>query len=603
MLLTATPHAGDEPAFSRLCRTGALNDSPILMFRRSRHDAGLQVDRRVARLTVTLSPDERRMHAVLARYTRAAWTGAAHGPRADALLALVVLNKRALSSARSLHASVTRRLQLLGDPSSEWQQPGFRFDEDGETDADDEAPAALGCPALVDGARERKYLMVLAAVAARAARHESKLAALQRLLRRVDEPAIVFTEFRDTLAHVADALAAERVAVLHGGLTRRDRLAAERAFVSGEARVLLATDAAGEGLNLQARCRLVVNLELPWNPRRLEQRVGRVDRIGQRRTVHALHLVARDTGETRVLARLALRLEQARTALRSGGGDNAGLSERELLGAMVRHREIDEASGPRPEAFVATVTDPAAPLFRQISCRAEARQEVRRLEGLRRIAAGAVPAARLPSHAIARQVSALDRAASMSVTDRGRLGGLCEGPGLLAIYRLRIVTRAGRPVEDLLLPLQCPLARLPGGGFSRDWQRLLRALLARHGPSIDTVAAARAAERVEAVRAGCRQRLAPVVDRERLIAAHADALAALSAGLIQQGLFDRRAVHDAARRAQQGVHDRETAAARLAALEAGTSVQLAAAPELALVLLLTGVRTRVTGHDAEGGAR
>jgi len=79
--------------------------------------------------------------------------------------------------------------------------------------------------------------------------------------------------------------------------------------------VLLATDAASEGLNLQQRCRLVINLELPWTPTRLEQRVGRVDRIGQRRRVHALHLVAAGTSEQSTVARLLRRMERVDNVL------------------------------------------------------------------------------------------------------------------------------------------------------------------------------------------------------------------------------------------------------------------------------------------------
>jgi superfamily II DNA/RNA helicase len=75
-------------------------------------------------------------------------------------------------------------------------------------------------------------------------------------------------------------------------MDRFERAAAISRFNGGGARVLLATDAAAEGLNLQQRCRLVINLELPWNPMRLEQRIGRVDRIGQQRTVHAINLLA-----------------------------------------------------------------------------------------------------------------------------------------------------------------------------------------------------------------------------------------------------------------------------------------------------------------------
>ena len=76
---------------------------------------------------------------------------------------------------------------------------------------------------------------------------------------------------------------------------------------------MLATDAGSEGLNLHANCRVVVNLELPWNPVRLEQRIGRVDRLGQTRAVHAIHLFASDTPESFVLARLLHRMDRIRT--------------------------------------------------------------------------------------------------------------------------------------------------------------------------------------------------------------------------------------------------------------------------------------------------
>jgi len=124
----------------------------------------------------------------------------------------------------------------------------------------------------------------------------------------------VFTEYRDTLQHVRQAL--DRPAlVLHGGLTRDERSAVLAAFGRDPCGLLLTTDAAAEGLNLHHHCRLVVNLELPWNPMRIEQRIGRVDRIGQRRTVHAFHLVAAGTGEIRLLAHLRARVARAKADL------------------------------------------------------------------------------------------------------------------------------------------------------------------------------------------------------------------------------------------------------------------------------------------------
>jgi hypothetical protein len=126
------------------------------------------------------------------------------------------------------------------------------------------------------------------------------------------EPAIVFTEYRDTLLHVRSCWTGTS-AVVHGGLDRDERGAAIDSLNQGRCGVLFATDAAGEGLNLQQRCRIVVNLELPWNPMRLEQRIGRVDRIGQQRTVHVFHLIANRTSETSLLERLRSRVMQART--------------------------------------------------------------------------------------------------------------------------------------------------------------------------------------------------------------------------------------------------------------------------------------------------
>jgi superfamily II DNA/RNA helicase len=120
---------------------------------------------------------------------------------------------------------------------------------------------------------------------------------------------------------LADALGRPpHVVVLHGGQTRDERRATERAFTGGAARILLATDAASEGLNLHRRCRLVIDYELPWTPRRLEQRVGRVDRLGQDRRVHAIHFMAAGTAEADVLGRLAARVEQVRRSLGHADG-------------------------------------------------------------------------------------------------------------------------------------------------------------------------------------------------------------------------------------------------------------------------------------------
>jgi superfamily II DNA or RNA helicase len=311
LLLSATPHNGDPDAFASLCALGEAGTSePLLVFRRTRADAGIGGPRRIHIVRIRPSEDERRMHAALARYSEAV---RADAPGGDAWLALSVLHKRAMSSAWSLSQSVGRRLATLAaDDRDDAQQMALPLgDPNGELIADDDAPVWPAHLRLQDRARERRLLTALHDRARSAAASETKIGRLAALLRRASQSAVVFTEYRDTLIHVRQHLA-RPVLVLHGGMSRDERADVLAAFAADSRALLLATDAAAEGLNLHHRCRLVVNLELPWNPMRLEQRIGRVDRIGQRQVVHAFHLIADGTGEARLLARLRARVSSAR---------------------------------------------------------------------------------------------------------------------------------------------------------------------------------------------------------------------------------------------------------------------------------------------------
>jgi superfamily II DNA or RNA helicase len=310
ILLTATPHSGDTRAFESLCDIGAQDDR-LLVFRRTRRALKSAVKRRAHRLFVRSSAAERRMHARLTDFERAVRAERGETDR-DAWIALAVLRKRAFSSAHALNLSVARRLNTLTPETSAPAQLLLPLDEHGELDTADDTPPWQAVLTLQDTGKERRLLASMASAATAAAAHETKIIAIGRLIRRVADPLIIFTEYRDTLGHIARSIR-EPVAVLHGGLSRDERAASLRAFTEGRRRILLATDAAGEGLNLHHRCRIVINLELPWNPMRLEQRIGRVDRIGQRRTVHAFHLIAAGTGEEKLLAGLRERIAQAQS--------------------------------------------------------------------------------------------------------------------------------------------------------------------------------------------------------------------------------------------------------------------------------------------------
>ena len=132
---------------------------------------------------------------------------------------------------------------------------------------------------------------------------------------------VVFSEHRDTLnyLHRADIRTAigrpEAIVTIHGGMGREERRKAQNAFTQDkEVEILIATDAASEGINLQ-RAHLMVNYDLPWNPNRLEQRFGRIHRIGQTEVCHLWNLVAKGTREGEVYLRLLEKLDQERQAL------------------------------------------------------------------------------------------------------------------------------------------------------------------------------------------------------------------------------------------------------------------------------------------------
>ncbi len=145
-----------------------------------------------------------------------------------------------------------------------------------------------------------------------------------------NEKVIIFTEYRDTLNYIRRALEKEwwvtsaQIVQLHGGMglgedenDEGSKLWAERRFNDPDTRILLATDAASEGLNLQKHCHILVNYELPWNPNRLEQRIGRIHRYGQKHTAQIYNLMIEDSKEADIFNLLAAKIEIIRRQLGS----------------------------------------------------------------------------------------------------------------------------------------------------------------------------------------------------------------------------------------------------------------------------------------------
>ena len=524
LLLTATPDTGDPAAFTSLCTIGALDprDPPVVMFRRTRQDVVDSTPRRSVLMRVRPTPAEQRMHDLLGEYTRRVWTEASKRKDSSAKLAAIVLRKRALSSATSLAVSASRRQQLLDgiQVANERQLllPLANEDPLGDAVADDD----LAAPGLADVRQERRWLAAIVEAARLAARAESKAARLARILARVSEPLIIFTEYRDTLDRLERVVrdAGRRVQTMHGGMERGERERVQREFNRGGS-ILLATDAASEGLNLHHSCRVVVHYELPWRPARIEQRVGRIDRLGQSRRVHEIALVAAGTVERLVLAPLISRVARARASGTAATGLLESLSEPTVL-ELIMGGELPVRSA----AAAPTTT-------RRLDLRDEAAAEVSRLELTRTYLARSPPLGRRIAHP-----------ATVVCEHRRRTSRLT--PGVVAVFRLSLADVDGRPIHAEAVGLRLDSIPLPhrdaGGlralaaavrGWSLNPSHQVYQELAHLGAGAEarTAVLQKAADRSTAQREEALRRTPPSAATQ----------------MVQAGLFDRRALSARAR--------------------------------------------------------
>jgi len=263
-------------------------------------------------------------------------------PRARAVGFLMALYQRRLaSSARAVRCSLQNRAARLEKALSQAEElakeapPQLPDPEDLEEMEEDERERLeqmLEAVSLARNAREvRNEATELRAFAEQAAAiegEEAKLSRLKTLLHeqgffdQPDKRLLIFTEFRDTLNYLVENLKGWGFTVgrIHGGMKpgSRDepgtRLYAEQRFREGAVQVLVATEAAGEGINLQC-CNILFNYDIPWNPNRLEQRMGRIHRYGQKKNCLIFNFVATNTIEGRVLQRLLEKLQEIRDAL------------------------------------------------------------------------------------------------------------------------------------------------------------------------------------------------------------------------------------------------------------------------------------------------
>lgn len=375
LLLTATPHKGDPLNFSlflRLLDEDAFADVRSIREAMDRRRAPFYL-RRIKEAMVYFpeqQPDgswaaqkiftkriphtvdfkidgaEFELYSEVTRFVKAQSQRAAareEDPTARAVGFLMTLFQRRLASstyavrrslenrAQKLETALKKGQQLLAD---ELELPDPEDLEEMEESEREKWEERLSLISLArdpqEVRREIEDLTRLAqmAEAVEASGTEEKLSRLRALLQdqgffeRPDQRLLLFTEFKDTLDYLVDRLKGWgfRVGFIHGGMKpgSRDeagsRLWAEQQFKEGNFQVLVATEAAGEGINLQF-CHILFNYDIPWNPNRLEQRMGRIHRYGQRKDCLIFNFVATNTVEGHVLRRLLEKLQEIRDAL------------------------------------------------------------------------------------------------------------------------------------------------------------------------------------------------------------------------------------------------------------------------------------------------
>jgi superfamily II DNA or RNA helicase len=395
LFLSATPHNGYRESFAALLElldnqrfaravTPDRNQLDAVMVRRMKDELKLRWDgsrrfaeRVVQHLEVPYTDEERKAHHALQQYSdlRLQHTSS-DGERMAAEFVLKLLKKRLFSSPAAFGITLEKHIATVGGRKA---ASSVRRDiedySDGYTD-DDEHEAQIGevvssvsqalSPVSVE---EKALLRQLGEFAAKTSqRPDSKAQTLIDWLRRIlcpgdkwnEERVIIFTEYRATQKWLFDLLAREgfaeegRLEMIYGGMPNDQREPIKAAFQThpkeSKVRILLATDAASEGVNLQNYCSKLIHFEIPWNPGRMEQRNGRVDRHGQRADeVHIYHFVGRgfDTAKTfgkvgdldadlEFLMRAVLKVEAIREDLGKVGPVIASQVEEAMLGRRTR---------------------------------------------------------------------------------------------------------------------------------------------------------------------------------------------------------------------------------------------------------------------------
>ncbi len=391
LLLTATPHKGDpdnfrlfldllEPgvfATNEMLQESIRDETNHLFIRRVKEDLKdfdgnpLFLPRHVRTVSFNLgteSPSEKDLYNDLSEYVHTQYNKAlTKDKRRNVAFALVILQRRLASSTYALRESLRRRKkrleELLEGAQERARNSGYVPDQETVEDSSEEErweqeaiwetlsvsenrQELAGEIRTIEGLIGQADSIIQNAEEIKLKEFKKCLVELERKYPDLnDKKILIFTESKDTLDYLEENIRrwGYSINTIHGGMKLEERVDAEAIF-KNKTQVMVATEAAGEGINLQF-CHLMINYDLPWNPNRLEQRMGRIHRYGQTKEVYVFNLVAEDTREGRVLNALFDKLEEIKDAL---GSDKVFdvLSE-VLYGKSLSQMLVDAAANAR----------------------------------------------------------------------------------------------------------------------------------------------------------------------------------------------------------------------------------------------------------------
>lgn len=331
LLLSATPHQGKTESFHRLITLlepkafpdiGSVTKDkikPYIIRTEKRKAVNAEGKPLFLPRVTTLVPvqweerhaEQKKLYEAVTHYVREGYNQAMLEKRSYIGFLMILMQRMMVSSTRAIRQTLERRLAVVNDTSEdqtalkESEQVEIDWEDmDGQEQADSILNSRLKALEI-----EKSEIELLLETASRSeslgpdAKAEALLERLYRLQQEEQEAdlkVLIFTEFTATQEMLADFLTERGFSVtsLNGAMSMKERQDSQEQFAN-KARILISTDAGGEGLNLQF-CHVVVNYDMPWNPMRLEQRIGRVDRIGQPKIVKALNLALNDSVEMRV---------------------------------------------------------------------------------------------------------------------------------------------------------------------------------------------------------------------------------------------------------------------------------------------------------------